>query len=101
MKTYVIHCERCKRLILKEDKDLEDCPPEPESRPLELRCPAVHTMKSYYDKFQNREFRTRKQLEGYCKERNLYKPTQTEIRQHREEYQVSGPKAYKKGTIYN
>lgn len=55
---------------------------------------------TYYDRFQNVEFKSKKQFERYCKEKNLYKPTQQEINRHREEFQTSGPKAYRKRRIY-
>jgi len=47
---------------------------------------AVSVFEPYHDKIQNRVFNTRKEFDTYCREKDLYKPTQSEIKVHREEY---------------
>lgn len=100
MKTvYIIHCTHCNRLCLKENEH-DKCPPEPENKELSRGVPTVMRWQPYYDKFQCREFKTRKQFEEYCKRNNLDRPEQAKINAHREQYQTHGPKAYRKGVIY-
>jgi len=41
----------------------------------------------YYDKIQGRSFKTRRDFESYCKEKNLYRPTQDKIDRHRSEFE--------------
>ena len=48
---------------------------------------AAQGFEPYFDKIQGREFRTKGQLEKYCKEKNLYRPTASQIRAHREEFE--------------
>lgn len=53
---------------------------------------AAQTFEPHFNKIQNKYFRTKKEFESYCRERNLYKPTEQEIRRHREEFSGVGPK---------
>jgi len=98
-RTFVIHCDKCKRLCEKGD-EWKDCPPETNAPIQNLMGAHPTKFEPYYDKFQSREFTSMRDHDRYCNEHGFYKPTQAEITRHREEFQTSGPKAYRKRRIY-
>lgn len=95
---YEYYCETCKKtfemtLKLKEFTTTMKC----------LYCEgrasnqiasrqAVNTFNPYFDKIQNKQFNTKKEFETYCRQKNLYKPTQREIKEHRDQYADVGDK---------
>lgn len=94
--TYEYECTRCVKVFevvkrLKNFTTTEKCP--------ECGCSAKkiisshqssHGWEPYFDKIQGREFRTKGQFEKYCREKNLFRPTASQIRAHREEYEHKG-----------
>lgn len=93
---YEYECEKCgvfeEIISLKNFTRTRPCPKcKGDARKI-ISGAAPQTFEPYFDRIQNKEFKTKRDFETYCRERNLYKPTQKEIKAHREEYADLGRK---------
>lgn len=95
---YEYYCKKCdaafdKIMRLKDFTTTAKCPECGKSAKKQLSFrQASKTFEPYFDKVQNRFFRSEKDFNTYCRQKNLYKPTQSEIRAHRELYADLGSK---------
>lgn len=93
---YEYECTRCVKVFevikkLKNFTTTEKCPKcGGNARKIISSMQASIGWEPYFDKIQNKEFRTRGQFERYCREKNLYRPTAQQIKVHREEYEHKG-----------
>lgn len=93
---YEYECVRCVKTFevvksLKNFTTTETCPEcGGDARKIISSRQAALGWEPYFDKIQNREFRTRGQFEKYCREKNLQRPTASWIKQHREQFEHKG-----------
>lgn len=74
-KTYVIHCDKCNRLVDKDEKEIVGCPPE-KTGPLPFECGAkFQEIQPYTKQFDgrhyypnvNRHFNSHREYENFLK----------------------------------